>query len=308
MVRLSAGKHLVASCDSVPEDLFAWKHGLISPLELGEYAARVTLGDLASMGARPIGLLWMVRAPSQTSLKSFLQLARGFIRAAKRYGAPLVGGDTKESRVLSVAATALGEIDLRRAITRRRARPGDVVFCTGLLGLTSAAVAYFSRWQFGSGPLNHRASRVLRHALWSPQPLLSTGLALSRLGISSSCIDNTDGLGRSLSELSKSSSCRIEIDESRLPLHPLTVKVARLLGCNPVDLTLSFGLDLNLIGTLSRPTQLRGVSIIGRVCKGRGVGTLTKTRSTAAYANATAFEHFREPFDLRVVRARKSRV
>ena len=307
MVRITSDRQLVASCDSVPEDLFAWKRGLISSFELGEYAVRVTLSDLASMGAHPIGLLWMIRVPSQARLSTFLEVARGFVRAARRFGAPLVGGDTKESRIFSIAATALGEIDPRRVITRDGARPGDIVFCTGRLGLAAAALTYFSRWSLTSGPLPGSATKRLRDSLWSPAPLLATGTALSRLGLCTSCIDNTDGLGRSLSEISKSSSYRIEIDEARLPLDPLAVTVAGLIGCDPIDLTLSFGLDLNLIGTLRRPTRLRGLTIIGRVNRGRGVGPLANRRRSAAYDKANAFEHFRESFDARIARAWKGR-
>jgi thiamine-monophosphate kinase len=303
LIAVTAGYDLVASCDNVPEDLFAWARGLISPAELGEYAVRVNLSDLASMGAAPLGLLWMVRAPSSTPLSDFLSLAKGFIRAARRYGAGLAGGDTKESGTLSVGATALGQIEPSRALTRGSARRGDVVFCSGRLGLASAAITYFARWDRDAGPLAAREVAALRRSLWSPEPRLSLGAQLASEGGCTSCIDNTDGIGRSLLELAKSSACEIEIDEDRLPLHPLVRKVARLVGRNPVELTFAMGLDLNLIGTLTadRPVP-HGVTVIGRVRRGRGVTVCHAGGGRTAYDAGNTFEHFRVPFAERAAR------
>jgi thiamine-monophosphate kinase len=306
LIAVTPGHDLVASCDNVPEDLFAWARGLISPAELGEYAVRVNVSDLASMGAAPLGLLWMVRAPSSTLLSDFLSLARGFISAARRYRAPLAGGDTKESRTLSVGATALGELQSARALTRERARRGDVVFCSGRLGLASAAITYFARWERDAGPLSARAVETLRRSLWAPEPRVELGALLAVTGDCTSCIDNTDGLGRSLLELAKSSSCEIEVDEDRLPLHPLVRKVARLVGREPLELTFAVGLDLNLIGTLAADRPIPpGVTLIGRVRRGKGVAVRHAEGDRTVYDAANTFEHFRMPFAERVARMAK---
>jgi thiamine-monophosphate kinase len=302
LIAITEGYDLVASCDNVPEDLFAWARGLISPRELGEYVVRVNLSDLASMGASPLGLLWMVRAPSSTPLSDFLSLAKGFIRAARRYGAPLAGGDTKESRTLSVGATALGQVQPARVLTRGRARLGDAVICSGRLGLASAAITYFARWGRDAGPLSAREVEVLRRSLWAPIPRLELGAQLAADGECTSCIDNTDGLGRSLLELAKSSACQIEIDANWLPLHPLVRKVARLVGRTPLELTFAVGLDLNLIGTLAADHPvLRNVTVIGRVQRGKGV-VVRHSGGSTEYDGSATFEHFREPFAERVAR------
>ncbi|MDB4951451.1 MAG: Thiamine-monophosphate kinase [Gemmatimonadetes bacterium] len=303
LITISPGYDLVASCDNVPEDLFAWARGLISPAELGEYAVRVNISDLASMGATPIALLWMVRAPSSTPVRDFLSLAGGFIRAARRYRAALAGGDTKESRMLSIGATALGELQPSRALTRGSARRGDAVFCSGSLGLPSAAITYFARWDRHTGPLGAREVATLRRSLWSPEPRVALGVQLAADGACTSCIDNTDGVGRSLLELAKSSACELEIDEERLPLHPLVRKVAQLVGRSPVELTFAMGLDLNLIGTLAphRPVP-DSVTVIGRVTRGRGVIVRNGRGSRIEYDNGNTFEHFGIPFAERAAR------
>jgi thiamine-monophosphate kinase len=303
LIAITPGHDLVASCDNVPEDLFAWARQLISPSELGEYAVRVNVSDLASMGATPLGLLWMVRAPSSTLLSDFLSLAHGFIRAARRYGAPLAGGDTKESRTLSVGATALGELQSARALTRERAGRGDVVFCSGKLGLASAAITYFARWERDTGPLSAREVESLRRSLWAPEPRVELGALLAATGDCTSCIDNTDGLGRSLMELAKSSACEIEVDEDRLPLHPLVRKVAKLVGRRPLELTFAVGLDLNLIGTLAADGPIpSGVTVVGRVRRGNGVVVRHAGGGQTAYDTTKTFEHFRVPFAERAAR------
>lgn len=298
--RLPDGHDVVVSCDSVPEDLFAWEAGLITPCELGEYAARVNISDLAAMGATPHALFWLLRSPANTPVTTIAELARGIAHVCASHSTSLAGGDSKTGSVLSVAMTAIGSVPRDAALMRSGARPGDVVFCCGELGLASAALAYFRLRVERDLALPADAEEQLRRALWAPSPRVDDGLRLQASARCTSCIDNTDGLGRTLLEISRSSNVGMRIDAGALPLHPLTVDVAHLLGIEPVSLTMAYGLDLALLGTATdNSPELAGVAMpIGVVTDEDSVLVSGQgpVGAVAINAGTLMFEHFRRPF------------
>src|SRR5690606_6549497 len=135
-----------------PDFRLAWSTGY----DLGWKAAAVNLADIAAMGARPTALLVALAVPREMRLSFVEQLSDGFRAACEALapGCSVIGGDLTVSDVLTIAVTALGDLDGRTAVTRAGARPGDVVAVAGELGAAAHGLAVlFGRFRDGETPV-----------------------------------------------------------------------------------------------------------------------------------------------------------
>jgi len=83
----------------------------------------VSLSDVASMGARPIGVVAALGIPGART--RFIDgLARGMRDCAKRYGTDIVGGDTDQHAELTLVTTALGRVEKDKLKLRVRGPGG----------------------------------------------------------------------------------------------------------------------------------------------------------------------------------------
>ncbi len=174
-----------------------------------------------------------------------------FYEGIAETGVPVVGGDTTSAGTVVISVTALGHSE--RVPGRSGARPGDVLVVTGPLGAAGAA---FRSQSYARPPLR-----------------IAEGLALGRRA--HAMLDVSDGLAVDARHLAERSGVRIELELDDVPLAP---------GATIDDL--GFGEDFELLASVADP---QGLSVIGRVDAGEGVGIL---RGGAPYA-LPGWEHFR---------------
>src|ERR1700755_3194757 len=102
--------------------------------DVGVKAAARSLADIAAMGAVNTALLVALAAPGTLPARWAAELAEGIAAEANRGGAGGAGGDTAGAESVTVAVTALGDLEGRRPVLRSGARPGDVIALAGPLG------------------------------------------------------------------------------------------------------------------------------------------------------------------------------
>ena len=198
---------LVASTDASVENVH-FRRDWLSPTEIGYRAAAAALSDLAAMGAKPLGMLVAMGIPEswQNTLDA---LTDGIGEAAQACDAPVIGGDMTRAGELSLTFTVLGTA--RDVLFRTGARPGDLVYVTGNIGGSGAALAAF---QHGTEPLGAHRARFAR-----PTPRIREGIWFSEQR-ASAAIDISDGIAGDLGHLAAASRVSISIEADRLPLAP----------------------------------------------------------------------------------------
>ncbi len=214
------------------------------------------LSDLAASGAFPRAVLLALRAPRGESEARLRQLVRGVAGEASRHGAQLVGGDTScAPGPLSLTVTAVGELGrASRAVSRSRARAGQIVVATGPFG--------------GSG-----LGRHLRI-----EPRFDAGRWLVRLG-ATAMMDVSDGLALDLWRIARAS--KVEIALGHVPIHRDARRAARRSGRPALHHALFDGEDHELVATLPAtavPRALReaakrfpNFALLGAVRRGAGL-------------------------------------
>ncbi len=199
------GARLVVSVDTSVEDVH-FKRGWLAPEEIGWRATAAAISDLAAMAAEPLGLLLALSVPPRW-MDDLNALGAGVAAAARFAQMPIVGGDTTGGELLTLSLTVLGTA--RAPLSRRGARPGDIIYVTGRLGGPSAALRALA--------LGERPAEAHRARFAHPEPRLAAARWLAERG-ATAAIDISDGLAADLRHIAAASSVTLELDVSAVPL------------------------------------------------------------------------------------------
>jgi thiamine-monophosphate kinase len=206
-----------------PDFRLAWS----TPHDLGWKAAASNLSDIAAMGASPTALVVAIAAPADSPVSLLEGIADGLrdACAALAPGCGVVGGDLSVSGTLTIAVTALGDLEGREPVLRSGARIGDVVAVAGALGEAAAALRLLFRDAVdGAGHPDPRLAESLRSRTGpqlAPTPPISAGRAAAIAG-ATAMLDLSDGLAIDSGRLARASGVGIDFDSMLLGDDPAT--------------------------------------------------------------------------------------
>jgi thiamine-monophosphate kinase len=244
-------RSLVVSTDTSVENVH-FRREWLTPQEIGYRATVAALSDLAAMGSRPLGILVAMTVPDswRTDIDG---ITDGIGEAAAKSAAPVLGGDTTTGTVLSLTITVLGTV--RDALTRSGARAGDLVYVTGRLGGSLAALRDL---EAGRSPSPENIKRFAH-----PVPRIQESAWLAAKGVSAA-IDISDGLAAEIGHLASASKRSIAVRAEEVPtVENATAEDAlqsgeeyELLVTSPSPLDTEqfrarFDLDLTMIGEVT---------------------------------------------------------
>ncbi|MCT9094430.1 thiamine-phosphate kinase [Haloarchaeobius sp. HME9146] len=221
----------------------------------GWRAVGASLSDVAAMGATATAAVAVYAAPEfdEADLVDFVTGARDVCAAV---GAEYVGGDLDSHTEFTVATTALGRTD--DPVHRDGATPGDLLCVTGTMGRSAAALRLFEQGD------TERANDLFRF-----EPRVATGQVLA--AHATAMMDSSDGLARSVHQLSEASDCGFAVDFEAVPVAEAVRDVAED-GEDERELACFFGEDFELVFTIpeseldaARDASPTPLSVIGQV-------------------------------------------
>ena len=284
LLRPRAGHELVLTTDAIIAgvDFFAND----PPDTVAQKALRVNLSDLAAKGAAPFGYLLTLCLPKRINEKWLRAFTRGLARDQKTFGISLLGGDMSSTQgPLTISVTALGYVPKGRAILRRGAKLGDLVFVSGTIGDSGGGLSALKTKQ--RAPFLIDRYRV-------PQPRVALGRALR--GIASAALDVSDGLLADLGHLADVSNVHVAVAAGRVPLSPALRKAG-----GDVVAAVTAGDDYEIAFTAPRAKRAKvfaaaktsntPMTEIGWVMKGRGVALIGADGKPMKVAKK-GWEHF----------------
>lgn len=241
-------KSIVVTTDSISEA----KHipDYADHYLIGWHVVAVNLSDIAAKGGKPVGIFIAYLLPSNYAVNKLKKLAKGVKDCAKLNNVLVLGGDTKESKSLSICGTAIGFVNSENYMHRKGLKVNDLVLVTGYLGKSAYA-------------LKTKNAELLLKIM----PRITEGIQLGKSGIVNSCMDISDGLVESLYQLSDLCCFGFQIHTEKLPIYNGSDLEAGLYTGG--DYELLFTIDkknLQLIEKFNFP-----ISCIGKVIKKRFV-------------------------------------
>lgn len=190
------------------------------PYQFGAIAAANALSDIYAMGAKPVFALNLVGFPSQSIPLSILEaILQGGADKAAEAEVSIVGGHSISDHAPKYGLAVTGLVHPDRMITKKGARPGDVLVLTKPLGIGVVTTAIDRR--LVDRPTEERVVKLMgllnREAA---EIMVSVGV--------NACTDITGfGLLGHLREMLVASGVGAVVAASRVPLLPETMELLR---------------------------------------------------------------------------------
>jgi len=221
-----------------------FSHRWHQPQEAGYKALARAVSDLAAMGARPKYFTMNLAVPAKLAGRWLNHFLNGVRQAARRYRMNLIGGDTTRPLAhgfFSANFMVMGELAGYQPVLRSGARPGDILYLSGLAGGAQLGLEMIKK---GAGR-NQRTRALLRRHL-RPEPRLELGEWLARQKLATAMIDTSDGLSTDLQNLCAASGVGATLSAASLPVVAIPAELRRL-ALHPVRLGLHGGDDYELL-------------------------------------------------------------
>lgn len=238
--------------------------------DIGKLAVCGTVNDLTMMGAIPKYLTAGFILEEGAELETVEQIAISMAKAAKEANVKIVAGDTKviEGKGgIYINTSGIGEI-VMNGVSVSNCKPGDIVLLSGNLGEHHAAI------------LSQRMG-IENVILSDCAPL--TGILKSFLKENIKVRFMRDvtrgGLATILNEITQSSHCGVEIEESSLPISQEIKGFCDILGLDPLYMA-NEGKLLAVVperqaekalSAMRRTKYGKNAAIIGRITEGKSV-------------------------------------
>ena len=184
---------------------------------IGHKALACNISDIAAMGGIPTSAVISIGLPPGIAVRYVQDIYAGMAALARKFKVSLVGGDTVKADQLVINVALLGEVEKKKLILRRGARPGDMILVSGPLGNT-----------LKSG----------KHLKFMPR--LKESRFLVEYFKPSAMMDISDGLAGDLGHILKASGVGAVLDADQIPRNP---------GAT-LDSALTGGEDFELLFTL----------------------------------------------------------
>ncbi|MDP5172408.1 MAG: thiamine-phosphate kinase [Bacteroidia bacterium] len=271
---------------------------------LGYKSIIVNLSDIFAMNAEPVCVTVSIAMSNRFPVEALEELYEGIKQACETYGVDLVGGDTSSARQgLMISVTAMGQVEPDKYVTRKGAKPKDLICVTGDVGAAYAGFLVLDREKsvFLGNPelqpdLNDYDYVVGRQL--KPEARVDVVRKLREQGIMpTSMMDISDGVASEIHHLCRQSKTGATIYAHKLPIDPQTVKVAEEFGISATTFGMNGGEDYEMIFTVpiqdfEKVKSWQEISIIGHMTDDANVIQVILENGEAADIEAQGWQHF----------------
>jgi thiamine-monophosphate kinase len=270
-----------------------------SPESIGHRCLTRGLSDIAAMGGKPVAAFLSLALPADLAQNWLARFSRSLISLAKRYNVTLAGGDTAESpHGILADIVVVGSIPKGKAVLRSGARSGDLIYVSGELGGSAAALFALQKRALQK-EVRTKAGRKLNPRDYSrhffPEPRVELGRILREKGLASAMIDTSDGLSTDLTHICEESGVGAKIQAELIPRASVGKPVRQV----DLEFALHGGEDYELLFT-ARPgkqiaSRIAGIPItrIGRITRTKKI-ILMKQDGVGHELQPQGWEHFRK--------------
>ena len=220
--------------------------GIMKPWQIARKSIIACVSDFAAKGIRPYACLISMGIPRRYSKKNIISLATGFTIASKEYKVHILGGDTNESKELTIDCNMMGITTLpdSKIPSRKGAKVGDLIVTSGKFGYTSSGLKIILSHLSAEKKFRTKSTSSVTF----PKPQVEFGFELAKYF--SSSIDSSDGLSSSLYELAQKSKVDFLINKIPTPMD--LTNFAKLNSINTDDLLFFGGEEYETIATVPR--------------------------------------------------------
>lgn len=206
--------------------------------DIGRLAIHITINDLVSSGAEPVGVMLTVLLPEGSQEENLKAMMQQIEEGCAKAHVQIVGGHTEVTRVVNqpvISVCGIGKAKEGRLISTAGARPGHDIVITKWIGLEGTSIIAKEkeselRTRY---PQDMIATARDFDQYLSVQPEAAVAV---KAGVSAMHDVTEGGIFGALWEMAESSGVGLEIDLRKIPVRQETIEVCEFFDINPYEL------------------------------------------------------------------------
>lgn len=243
--------------------------------DIGKLSVLITMNDLASAGAEPVGILLTILLPEGSEEEELKYMMRQIEEGCAQAGVQIMGGHTEVTRAVIqplVSVCGVGKAREGRLVSTAGARPGHDIVITKWVGLEGTSILAKEKEQElrtrFPGRLVEEAKAYDRYLSVLPEAAIAV-----RSGVCAMHDVTEGGIFGALWEMAESSGVGLEIDLKKIPVKQETIEICEFFNINPYEL-ISSGSMLMAVpdgNGLVRELQKAGIpgTVVGKATAGK---------------------------------------
>lgn len=206
--------------------------------DIGTLAIQITVNDLASAGAEPVGVLLTVLLPESVEEPELRAMMAQVEEACAKAKIQVMGGHTEVTAVVNqpvITVTGVGKVKKDAVIFTKGARPGQDIVVTKWVGLEGTSIIASAREaelrEHYSQEFVDRAKGFIRYISVVKEAMIARDFGVAAMH------DITEGgVFGALWEMAAASQVGLTVDLKKVPLKQETVEICELFDLNPYQL------------------------------------------------------------------------
>ena len=242
--------------------------------DIGKVGMMVTLNDLASAGAEPVGVLLTALLPEEITEPEIRSMMQQIDRECEKYNVQVMGGHTEVTKVVSqpvLTVTGIGKVKKDAMISTAGAKPGDDIVVTKWIAIEGTSIIAKEKEE---QLLTRYPKNLIRTAQDMDQYLsvVPEAAVAVKTGVHAMHDVTEGGIFGAFWEMAAASGVGLEIDLKKIPIRQESVEICEFFGINPYELISSGSMlmaapDGNL---LVRNLEKAGIAapVVGKATEG----------------------------------------
>ncbi|MCK4237535.1 MAG: thiamine-phosphate kinase [Candidatus Lokiarchaeota archaeon] len=187
---------MLVSTSDVPQQM--------TPFHIGRKSIIMNISDLLVKGITPVAVIISLGLPNDMLLTDFKELMKGIIETCKKFNLKYLGGDLNETKEeIIINPTVFGFGQKNKIIYRKGMKVEDLLCINGCFGLTGVG---FNIILNKFGDFSNLKYKKAIDSVINPSVSKIEGKILAENKLATSSIDSSDGLAKSLKELTKANN------------------------------------------------------------------------------------------------------
>ncbi len=206
--------------------------------DIGELAIQITVNDLASSGAEPIGVMLTMLLPENATEEELKTVMSQVESACEKNHIQVMGGHTEVTKAVNqivISVTGVAKVKEGSLISTASAEPDMDILVTKWIGIEGTAILAKER----EAELSTRYAKPFIESAKAFDRYLSVlpeAATAVKSGVAAMHDITEGGVFGALWELAEASGVGLEIDLKKIPLKQETVEICEYFGISPYEL------------------------------------------------------------------------
>lgn len=206
--------------------------------DIGELAVQITVNDLASAGAEPVGIMLTALLPECVSEQKLRLMMEQVEAACEKVNVQVMGGHTEVTKAVNqplVSVVGVGKAKKGKLVSTAGARPGMDIIITKWIGIEGTSILAKEK----EAELSERFDKGFLKTAMDFDKMLSVlpeaEIAVA-FGVGAMHDVTEGGVFGALWEMAEASGVGLEIDLKKIPIRQETVEICEFFDVNPYEL------------------------------------------------------------------------